>query len=60
MLAIFSLLLILVFSLLITRIATIALTYTGLSRQSAKSQPRSDLTGAGSTTSESEKERFDA
>ena len=55
MVAIFSLLLVLVFSLLITRIATIALTYTGLSRQSAKFQARSAFTGVGFTTSESEK-----
>ena len=33
MFTIFSLLLVLVFSLFITRIATLALTYTGLSRQ---------------------------
>jgi len=55
MVAISSLLLVLVFSLLITRIATIALTYTGLSRQSAKFQARSAFTGVGFTTSESEK-----
>jgi hypothetical protein len=55
MIAIFSLLLVLVFSLLITRVATIALTYTGLSRQSAKFQARSAFTGVGFTTSESEK-----
>ena len=55
MIAIFSLLLVLVLSLLITRIATIALTYTGLSRQSAKFQARSAFTGVGFTTSESEK-----
>jgi len=55
MIAIFSLLLVLVISLLITRIATIALTYTGLSRQSAKFQARSAFTGVGFTTSESEK-----
>lgn len=55
MVAISSLLLVLVFSLLITRIATIALTYTGLSHQSAKFQARSAFTGVGFTTSESEK-----
>jgi zinc protease len=47
--------LVLVISLLITRIATIALTYTGLSRQAAKFQARSAFTGVGFTTSESEK-----
>jgi len=55
MIAIFSLLLVLVFSLLITRVATIALTYTGLSRQAAKFQARSAFTGVGFTTTESEK-----
>ena len=55
MIAIFSLLLVLVLSLLVTRIATIALTYTGLSRQSAKFQARSAFTGVGFTTAESEK-----
>ena len=55
MIAILSLLTVLVISLIITRIATIALTYTGLSRQSAKFQARSAFTGVGFTTSESEK-----
>lgn len=55
MIAIFSLLLVLVFSLLITHAATIALTYTGLSRQAAKFQARSAFTGVGFTTTESEK-----
>jgi hypothetical protein len=55
MLAILSLLLILSLSLLITRIATIALTYTGMSRESARFQARSAFTGTGFTTSESEK-----
>lgn len=41
-------------SLLITRIATIALTATGMSRPSARFQARSALTGVGFTTSESE------
>ena len=41
-------------SLLITRIATIALTATGLSRPSARFQARSALTGVGFTTTESE------
>jgi len=54
MLAILSLILILSLSLLITRIATIALTYTGMSRESARFQARSAFTGTGFTTSESE------
>lgn len=41
-------------SILITRIATIALTHTGLSRESAKFQARSAFSGAGFTTKESE------
>ena len=41
-------------SLLITRIATIALTATGLSRPSARFQARSALSGVGFTTTESE------
>jgi K+/H+ antiporter YhaU regulatory subunit KhtT len=53
--AIISLLIILVVSILVTRIATIALTHTGLSRQTAKFQARSAFTGVGFTTSESEK-----
>ena len=55
MLAILTLLLVLSLSLLITRIATIALTYTGMSRESARFQARSAFTGTGFTTSESEK-----
>lgn len=38
-----------------SRIATIAITYTGLSREAARFQARSALTGSGFTTSESEK-----
>ncbi len=41
-------------SLLITRIATIALTATGMARPSARFQARSALTGVGFTTTESE------
>lgn len=41
-------------SMLVTRVATIALTLTGMSRQAARFQARSALTGAGFTTSESE------
>lgn len=43
-----------VISLLITRVATIALSLTGLSRESARFQARSALSGAGFTTAESE------
>jgi hypothetical protein len=42
-------------SLIVTRLATIALTYTGLSRQAAAFQARSAFTGTGFTTSEAEK-----
>ena len=55
MISIVTLLLILTFSILLTRIATVALTHTGLSRESAKFQARSAFTGVGFTTSESEK-----
>ncbi|MBA2882641.1 hypothetical protein HNR65_002995 [Desulfosalsimonas propionicica] len=54
MIAIVSLLVIVFFSILITRVATIALTHTGLSRQAARFQARSAFTGAGFTTKESE------
>lgn len=43
------------FSLLVTKIATVALIMTGLSEQSAIFQARSAFTGTGFTTSESEK-----
>lgn len=55
MVAISTLLLVVALSLLITRIATVVLTATGMSRQSARFQARSAFTGAGFTTSESEK-----
>ncbi len=54
MLAVISLLIVLTLSILITRIATEALTYTGLSRQSARFQARSAFSGVGFTTSEAE------
>lgn len=41
-------------SLLITRVATVALVVTGLTRQSARFQARSALTGVGYTTTEAE------
>lgn len=46
--------LIVLLSMIINRIATIALTLTGMSRQSARFQARSALSGAGFTTSEAE------
>lgn len=55
MLSIITLLIVLSLSILVTRIATIALTHTGLSKQSARFQARSAFTGVGFTTSESEK-----
>jgi len=55
MTSIISLLLIITLSILITRMATVALTHTGLSRESARFQARSAFTGVGFTTSESEK-----
>jgi len=55
MLAIFSLLVILTISILVTRIATVALVHTGLSREVARFQSRSAFTGVGFTTQESEK-----
>lgn len=54
MVAILSVLVILALSILVTRVATVALTHTGLSRQSAAFQSRSAFTGAGFTTSEAE------
>ncbi|MEX1298743.1 MAG: TrkA C-terminal domain-containing protein [Desulfotignum sp.] len=54
MVAIISLLLVVFLSILITRIATITLTHTGLTRQSARFQARSAFSGAGFTTNESE------
>jgi hypothetical protein len=54
MTAVASLLVVIVLSLIVTRMATIALTATGLSRESARFQARSAFTGAGFTTQESE------
>ncbi len=55
MVGIISLLMVVALSMLVTRVATIALTHTGLSREPARFQARSALTGAGFTTAESEK-----
>lgn len=54
MIAIATVLAALLLSLLITRIATIALSVTGMSRESARFQARSAFTGVGFTTSEAE------
>jgi len=54
MYAIISLLMVVALSILITRVATVALTHTGLSREVARFQARSALTGAGFTSTESE------
>lgn len=54
MMAVATLLCVVGISLLITRVATIALVHTGLSRESARFQARSAFTGVGFTTNESE------
>lgn len=51
---IITVLIVILLSMVVTRVATIALTLTGMSRQAARFQARSALTGAGFTTSESE------
>ncbi|MCB2215844.1 MAG: TrkA C-terminal domain-containing protein [Desulfobulbaceae bacterium] len=55
MLSVITLLVVLTLSILVTRVATVALTHTGLSKESAKFQARSAFTGVGFTTDESEK-----
>jgi hypothetical protein len=52
--AVLTLLIVLALSLVVTRVATVALTATGLSREAARFQARSAFSGAGFTTSESE------
>lgn len=54
MIGIISVLVVITLSILVTRIATIALTHTGLSQESASFQARSAFTGVGFTTSEAE------
>ena len=54
MIALATVLLVALVSLLITRVATMALTLTGLSREVARFQARSALSGVGFTTSEAE------
>jgi TrkA-C domain len=52
--ALVTVLIVILVSLLLTRIATIALVLTGMSRESARFQARSALTGVGFTTAEAE------
>lgn len=54
MIALATVFVVVVVSLLITRVATVALILTGLSRESARFQARSALSGTGFTTSEAE------
>lgn len=54
MIAISSLLIVVAVSLLVTRVATVILTATGMSREAARFQARSALTGTGFTTKEAE------
>lgn len=54
MIGLASLFVVIITSLLITRIATVMLTLTGLSRESAQFQARSAFSGVGFTTAESE------
>ncbi len=54
MVALASLIAVVLVSLLVTRVATVALTATGLSRESARFQARSALSGVGFTTDEAE------
>lgn len=54
MVAVITLLFVVILSILVTRIATSALVFTGLSRELARFQARSAFTGVGFTTSESE------
>jgi hypothetical protein len=53
--AITTLLVVVALSLLVTRVATVILAASGLSKQAARFQARSAFTGSGFTTSESEK-----
>jgi hypothetical protein len=54
MIAIFSLFTVAILSLLVTRIAAMALMFTGLSSEAARFQARSAFSGVGFTTTESE------
>jgi hypothetical protein len=52
--AVVSLLLVLLVSMIVIRVASVALVHTGMGREAARFQARSAFTGAGFTTSESE------
>jgi hypothetical protein len=54
MIAVISLLLVLTLSMLVIRVASVALVHTGMGREAARFQARSAFTGAGFTTSEAE------
>jgi len=54
MIGILTLIFVIALSMLITKVASIALVHTGMERERAKFQARSAFTGAGFTTSESE------
>jgi hypothetical protein len=54
MIAIFSLFTVAILSLLVTRIAAMALMFTGLSQEAARFQARSAFSGVGFTTTEAE------
>ena len=54
MLAVLSLLVVLGLSMIVTRVASVALVHTGLGRQAARFQARSAFAGVGFTTSEAE------
>lgn len=54
MVAVATVLVVILLSLLITRAATVVLTFTGLSRETARFQARSALSGTGFTTTEAE------
>lgn len=54
MIAILSLWLVIMLSILLTRIASVVLMHTGMARQTARFQARSAFSGAGFTTTESE------
>lgn len=55
MVAALSLLVVVTVSILITRIATVMLTHTGLSQETARFQARSAISGTGFTTAEAER-----
>ncbi|MDJ0866517.1 MAG: TrkA C-terminal domain-containing protein [Myxococcota bacterium] len=54
MIAVISLLLVVTISMILTRVASVALVHTGMGREAARFQARSAFTGAGFTTSEAE------